>query len=113
MPDRRAMSDKSMKAMAFYARAALDGAEPGKEIVPAKILHGEGWNLDWLMPLQEAEKKLPPGTRMQMGSATLLINATWPQKSIYVKSGQGKFLMPGWRDEMPPTEYLEISRVAG
>ena len=108
MPDRRAMGEQSMKATAFYARAALEGVEPGKEIVPEKILSGRGWNLDWLMPLQEAEKRLPPGTRMQMGGATKLINATWPQNSIYVRSGQGKFYMPGVEYEMPPAVFTEI-----
>lgn len=109
MPDRRAVTEQSMKATAFYARAAIDGAEPGKEIVPEKILSGAGWDLDWLMPLQEAEKKLPPGTRMQMGGATLLKNGTWPQNSIYVKYGQGKFLMPGYPTEQPGyAVFLEI-----
>lgn len=109
MPDKRAMGEQSIKAMAFYARAALDGAEPGKEIVPTKILSGAGWDLDWLMPLREAEKRLPPSVRMQMGGATVLKNGTWPQSSIYVKSGQGKFYMPGFETEVPsPAVYLEV-----
>lgn len=109
MPDRHAVTEQSLKATAFYARAAIDGAEPGKEIVPAKILSGAGWDLDWLMPLREAEKKLPPGTKMQMGGATLLKNGTWPQNSIYVKYGQGKFLMPGYPTEQPTyAVFLEI-----
>ena len=112
MPDKRAMGEQSIKAMALYARAALDGAEAGKEIVPTKILSGAGWDLDWLMPLREAEKKLPPSVRMQMGGATVLKNGTWPQSSIYVRSGQGKFYMPSYETEgpppAPPAVYLEV-----
>lgn len=109
MPDRRSVTDQSMKATAFYARAAIDGVEPGKEIVPAKVLLGAGWDLDWLMPLREAEKRLPPGTQMQMAGADLLRNGTWPQNSIYVRSAQGKFSVPGYQQEIPsPAVFTEI-----
>src|ERR1043166_109529 len=43
------------RALAFFSLAALEGREEGKDIQPRKIF----WDLDWLMPVDDAEKQAP------------------------------------------------------
>jgi hypothetical protein len=78
------------RALAFFSLAALEGREEGKDIQPRKIL----WDLDWLMPVDDAEKKVPGLERAQMGAAAVITTPNFPQRSLFVRSYQGKFTDP-------------------
>jgi hypothetical protein len=46
------------------------------------------------MPVDSAEKSLPGLERAQMGAAAVIITPNWPQRSLFKRSYNGKFVEP-------------------
>lgn len=92
MPNRTMTSLELLRSLAFYSLAAIDGAAPGKEKIPTSILG----DITWLMPLDEAEKRLQ-GVRYKLRDYRLQ-NPCFPQGSIHVKSFAGTFIDPNSRE---------------
>ncbi len=67
-----------LDSIEFYCRAAVNGASAGQETVPTTI-----WGpVKWLMPLDQALKGLPAGTRKQREFR--MANLAFPQNSFTV-----------------------------
>jgi len=81
MPKKSLTAQEQLRALDFYSRPVANGPQPGKII----------WNLQWLMPLREAETMLPGMERPQMGSPTYVKDPSFPQRSIFVKTYSGNF----------------------
>jgi len=92
MPRKGMVAQKMMRSLAFFSLAAVDGASPGSEAIPDKIL----WDLKWLMPVAAAEKLLPGVQRVQREYR--LQNPCFPQSSIYVKEYIGTFIDPNSKE---------------
>ena len=88
MPARQDISREFAKSLAFYCQHAVGDAPRGSEPVPGTII----WNLEWLMPLADAEARVPGVMRLQR--AYDLRNPGFPHNSIYIRSLYGKFVDP-------------------
>lgn len=92
MPRRILTAQEMLRSLAFFSLAAINGAQPGHELVPSEIVGG----ITWLMPLDEAEKKLI-GVQYKLREYRLQ-NPCFPQNSIFVKSFAGSFTDPNSRE---------------
>lgn len=57
MPQRTETKRELLRSLAFYAKAVLEDAPPGKETVPGRLSDG----FSWLMPVDQAIAALPRG----------------------------------------------------
>ena len=89
MPKRETKTLEMTRDLIRFCNAALEGREKDKDIMPGTI----AGPLTWLMPVEEAEKKLT-GLRPQMGAATLIATPNWPQRSLFVRSYFGDIADP-------------------
>jgi len=92
MPRRISTAQEMLRSLAFFSLAAINGAQPGHELVPSEIVGG----ITWLMPLDQAEKKLT-GVQYKLREYRLQ-NPCFPQNSIFVKSFAGSFTDPNSRE---------------
>lgn len=79
--------------LGFYCSFAVGDAPRGQEVVPGTII----WNLHWLMPMTEAEARVPGVDRLQRDYD--MINPGFPQhNSIHIRSLAGRFVDPNTRE---------------
>lgn len=88
LPAPQDISREFSRSLDFYCRFAVGDAPRGGEPAPRTII----WNLEWLMPMADAEARVPGVQRLQRDYD--MINPGFPHHSIHIRSLYGKFVDP-------------------
>jgi hypothetical protein len=89
IPKRGTNALELARSLQFYCQAAVEGREPGNDIKPTTVFA----NLNWLMPLEDAEKNLK-GMLPEMGGSKVMAHLCFPQRSLFMRHYTGRFTDP-------------------